>query len=205
MLPLGDTTVIRLAIRNLIDARAGEVIVVLGHRASEIKRHIRDLPVRTVVNRRYREGMLTSIWTGIAAVDKQAESILLALADQPLVEPRIIRKVIAAFRKSPARVVLPEYGGRTGHPIVIDPSLCTQILKLDVKQGLRELTHSPSLPVLRVPVDSPWVRFDLDTPDDYRILLDTLKQQSPPAQRGHLTAQRPPAKKSKSSRGSREI
>lgn len=194
VLPLGDTTVIRRAIRNLFDAKVEEVVVVLGHRASEIKKHIRDFPVRIVINRRYREGMLTSIWAGIAAADPNAEGLLLALADQPMVEPRIIRKVISAFRTSPARVVLPEYEGRTGHPIALDPSLRPQIMKLDVKHGLRALTHSPELPALRVPVNSPWVRFDLDTPEDYRKLLDTLNRRKPPSIRGTRRTESSPSK-----------
>src|SRR5207302_8566963 len=65
LLPFGDRTVIERCIANLRAAVVGEVIVVLGHRAEEVRAHLGDSDVRFALNADMDSEMSVSIARGI--------------------------------------------------------------------------------------------------------------------------------------------
>lgn len=72
LLPWGGATVLEAVIRTLLAAPVSKVAVVLGHRADAHRAalgSLADAPrVIVVDNPRYREGMLTSVQAGVAAL-----------------------------------------------------------------------------------------------------------------------------------------
>ena len=56
----GEAMVRRVA-RALIDSRADEVVVVLGHQAEAVGQALDGLAVQTVVNADYRDGQMSSM------------------------------------------------------------------------------------------------------------------------------------------------
>jgi nicotine blue oxidoreductase len=78
-----------------------------------------DLPgTRTVPNPRWREGMGSSFAAGLAALPDTCAAAVVALADQPLVGPESVRRLIAAFRAG-ADVAVAAYGGRPRNPVLL--------------------------------------------------------------------------------------
>ena len=73
LLPFGSSTIIEEALGCLLQGEVEEVVVVLGHEAPRIRRHLEDVlkeesgRLRIAVNEGYREGMLSSIWRGSRA------------------------------------------------------------------------------------------------------------------------------------------
>src|SRR5215471_16834049 len=68
---------------NVRSCGVDEIILVLGHAADTIKRELELQSVRVVLNDNYRLGMGGSLKVGLSAVDSQAESALIIMADQP--------------------------------------------------------------------------------------------------------------------------
>ena len=68
--------------------------------------------------------------------------------------------------------MIPEYGGRGGHPVLVDLGFRDQLLQLDAEHGLRALFDAHRTQVQRIPVSSPFIARDMDTWDDYRALLE---------------------------------
>src|SRR5688500_4740555 len=77
----------------------GERIVVLGHEAERVLASCPLPPsVRTVINDRHAEGMLSSILAGLAAAEGQgADAVLLHPVDHPLVEGDTVDAVVRAL------------------------------------------------------------------------------------------------------------
>jgi molybdenum cofactor cytidylyltransferase len=109
---------------------------------------------------------------------------LIALADHPAVPPEEIRRLLDARRRTGARLVVPEWEGRGGHPVLVDMSFREELLTLDARGGLRALFDAHRPEVLRVPAGSPFVTRDMDTWEDYRALHEEVFGSPPPAPPG---------------------
>lgn len=176
LLPFAGKTFIESSVDNLLASRIGEIIVVTGHRAEDVNRTLGDRCVRCVYNPDYRSGMSGSIKRGVQAVSESAHAVMIALADQPQIGPDICDKVIEAYEKSLAQIVVPTYRGRNGHPIILDLGLRAEILSIDANQGLRQVVHARPDRVSHVEIDSEDVLMDFDFPEDYRrVLIDDTK------------------------------
>jgi molybdenum cofactor cytidylyltransferase len=163
-----ERTFVEACAETLLASRVDETIVIVGHRAEEVCRAVAHLPVRTVVNENYLDGMASSIKAGVAAIAPgSADAILVALCDQPHVPVAVVDAVVAAYRASGAPIVAPVIAGDSGHPVIFDLSLRDEILAIDPSQGLRAVTYAHRADRVRVPVDTVAVIDDVDTREDY--------------------------------------
>ena len=184
LLPFGGRTVVEACVERLRAAGVGEVVVVLGHRASEVRARLEGIspPVRFALNDEPASEMGVSVARGVEKVSEGAGALLVALVDQPAIPPEAVRKIVGAWRETGARLVVPEHAGRGGHPVLVDLSLREELLRLDPSRGLRGLFDVRRAEVLRVPVGSPYVTRDMDTWEDYRALHAEVFGEPPPAQ-----------------------
>ncbi|OLE55042.1 MAG: hypothetical protein AUG51_05255 [Acidobacteria bacterium 13_1_20CM_3_53_8] len=170
LLPFGDKTVIETCIDNLLRGGVETIVVVVGHRAEEIHERLAHLPVRFAINEDAESEMGVSISRGAEQLPKKIESIFIALVDQPAVGAEVIKKLLEEKELGSARLFVPVYEGRGGHPVLLDASLREELKNLDPERGLRSLFDAHSEEVLRVPVSSPYVARDMDEWEDYRAL-----------------------------------
>jgi molybdenum cofactor cytidylyltransferase len=170
LLPFGGRTVAESCVEALCAAGVGEIVVVVGHRAAELRARLAHLPVRFAVNDEAGSEMGVSVARGVGELSDGAGAVLIALVDQPAVPPAAIGDLIAARERTGARLVVPVWGGRGGHPVLVDLCFREELLNLDPARGLRALFDAHRGDVRRVPVRSPYVTRDMDTWDDYRGL-----------------------------------
>jgi molybdenum cofactor cytidylyltransferase len=171
LLPFGGRSVVETCVANLREAGASEVVVVVGHRNEEVRAALAGVTgVRFAVNDDAGSEMGVSIARGVEAVSDDTKALLVALVDQPAVPPGAIESLIEAHARTGARLILPEWRGRGGHPVLIDLSLREELLSVVRERGLRALFDARREEVLRLPADSPFVARDMDTWDDYVAL-----------------------------------
>ena len=171
LLPFGGVTVAEACVAALRAAGAGEVVVVVGHRGGEVRAALGHLPrLRFALNAEAESEMGVSVARGVEALPESTEAALVALVDQPAVPPSEIEGLIEARRRTGARLVLPEWRGRGGHPVLVDLSLRAEMLSLVPAGGLRALFDARRAEVLRLPAASPYVTRDIDTWEDYVAL-----------------------------------
>ncbi|HLL72555.1 MAG TPA: nucleotidyltransferase family protein [Pyrinomonadaceae bacterium] len=200
LLPFGAQTVIEACVNNLLAGGCGEVVVVVGHRAEEVCAALAHLPISFALNDEAGSEMGTSIARGVEALmgggaesltNARAESfagdgeatagaLLIALGDQPAVTAKEIESIVAAHRRTGARLVVPVWRGRGGHPVLVGASLRASLLTLDAERGLRALFDAHAGEVLRLPVESEYIARDMDTWEDYRALHEEIFGVTPP-------------------------
>lgn len=181
LLPFGDVTVAERCVRYLMEGGAEKVLVVTGHRSEEVRRSLSHLPVGFALNAEAESEMAESIRRGVMELPREAEAILIALVDQPAIPPAVPEALIHEWREARARLLVPEYAGRGGHPVLLDASLRAELLGLDSRRGLRALFDKHGEEVSRVSVQSPYIARDIDTWDDYRALYLEVFKTEPPA------------------------
>jgi CTP:molybdopterin cytidylyltransferase MocA len=174
LLPFGESTVVDSCIANLRSACVDEVVVVIGHRAAELREHLRDANVGFAINDDTSSEMSVSIVRGVEQLSNDAQALLIALVDHPAVSGETIKGIVDEWVEG-AQFVQPEYGGRGGHPVLVDLKYRHELLHLDSQKGLRALFQAHRENVRRVPVDSPFVARDMDTWEDYlQLHLDVF-------------------------------
>lgn len=179
LLPFGDKTVIQCCIDNLQMAGVAPIVVVLGHRAAEVRDHLKNYEVRFALNPDPGSEMGDSIKLGIQEIPTTAKATFIALVDHPAVPAEVMTDLMKAWQKG-AKLMVPEFAGRGGHPVLVDLSLREELLALDPARGLRALFDAHRSEVLRLAVPSPFVARDMDTWEDY-VRLHTEFFGKPPA------------------------
>jgi molybdenum cofactor cytidylyltransferase len=166
-LPLADgRPLVRAAVEQVLAADLDDVVVVLGREAEAVASALRGLPIRTVVNPRYAEGQSTSLRAGLDALAQDTEAAVVALGDQPLPDPRLLRQLVEAFRASGRPIVAPLYRDGRGNPVLFASSVFDELRRVEGDRGGRPVVARDPERVAEVPVDAP-MPADIDTPDDY--------------------------------------
>lgn len=179
LLPFGKQTVIEACIDYLYKGGVETIIVVLGHRAEEVRARLLHLPVSFAVNPEPHSEMNASIAIGINQLPVTTRVVLIALADHPAVPPTVVSDLIKEWQKG-GSLLVPTWQNRGGHPVLIDLRHRTELQNLDPDRGLRALFETHANDVKRLSVDSPFVARDMDTWDDYRALYKEVFDQLPP-------------------------
>jgi molybdenum cofactor cytidylyltransferase len=161
ILPYGDATVIETAVAGAL-AAADRVILVTGYRGEELEEKFTGFPrVTTVRNYRYEEGMFSSVRTGVTVVGEGRFFVL--PGDMPGVELETYTRLLEAPK---APVVVPEFQGKTGHPVLLDSRVRGAVLEASAGSNLKEVLAG--FRRLRVSVEDGEILHDLDTAEDYR-------------------------------------
>jgi CTP:molybdopterin cytidylyltransferase MocA len=169
LLQLAGVPLIRRSLIALSGAGVDEVVIVLGHRADEIEGVVREFPVTVVRNADYKQGQMSSVRAGMAALSGKLDAIVMALADQPLVNTQDVIALIGAYKKrsgSGGSIVVPYVEGERGNPIVLDAALREEILAGEVNWGCRQWIAQHPDRVGRFDTDNQHYCLDLDTPED---------------------------------------
>jgi len=173
LLPGGDTFLTRI-VRTFREASVEDVVVVVGHDASDIIASFADVDVaaRFVENPDYEQGQLSSLVAGLQVVDRPGVvAALVTLVDVPMVSAATIRAVVDRYRQTRAPIVRPVRNDQHGHPVLIDRSLFDAIRHADPAVGAKPTIRANVSPAGDVAVEDAGAFADADTPDDYARLL----------------------------------
>jgi CTP:molybdopterin cytidylyltransferase MocA len=168
LLELGGVPLIRRQLIALSGAGVDEVVVVLGHHAELIEPVVQSFPVTIVRNPTPDEGLVSSQRIGLAALGGKLDAVVIALADQPMMQSQDIIALIGAWKKRPegTSVVYPEVGGQRGNPVVIGADVREQVLAGEVNVGCRQWQAAHPEAVAPFVTDNRRYRVDVDTPED---------------------------------------
>lgn len=165
MLDWGGESLAAYQVRQLKDAGADEVIVVIGYHADEIHRLLGKLPCRVMVNPRFHAGRAGSLRIGAKAVDRDAEAIIIANVDQP--RPASFYAELIAHHAADRAATLPSHDGRHGHPVIVSGRLRDEMMAADeAEQGLAGILrkHQDELGDYEA---GELAALDINTPDEY--------------------------------------
>ena len=174
LLPFGKSTILEQTIDNLLNSRVDEVIVVLGYRAEEMMRKLANRPVKIAINPIYHQGMSTSIVKGLSLVNNRAQAIMVALADQPLINSQTINRLIEESLGYDKGIVIPTYQAERGHPVIFASEYKEELLGLKGDIGGRQTIKEHPNDTLEVIAESKAITMDINTINDYYTHLKLL-------------------------------
>ncbi|MBN2544010.1 nucleotidyltransferase family protein [bacterium] len=167
LLKINGNTFLQHIINNLLNASSGEIIVVLGSGAEEIKKQIDLENSKIVINRNYKNGQLSSLQTGLSFIAENTDALLMVLVDHPLVTAHTYSKIIECGIENPSKIILPKYNGKRGHPVLIPRKYFKQIMQAPLDEGLRHVIHDNKENLVDLDVDDKGITQNINTVEKY--------------------------------------
>jgi len=156
---------VRIATEQALATKAREVIVVTGHQAELVEQALEGLNVKFVRNPDFAGGLASSVKAGISAVPANADGAIICLGDMPLIDARLIDRLIEAFAPDRGNlIVVPAVDGRRGNPVLWSRRFFSELMTLDGDIGARHLITRHGEAVAEVPVEGDNAFLDIDTP-----------------------------------------
>lgn len=182
----GQTLLARL-LQQLAQAGIEHTVLVLGHHAQLIQQALQHsspdlsgpknrppMQLLTVMNPAPEAGQNSSLNLGLAAAQALSpEWLMVALADQPLLEAADFKDLIAAVKQAPSgtQMLQPSVNGQPGNPVLLSRHVMQSILENPLWGGKEWRQHHPEQ-VLAWPSTNTHYRIDMDTPEDIAKLSE---------------------------------
>ena len=181
LLPVAGVPMIARIANELCASTVEPIVVVVGAESERIRQALDTRSVRVVENSAPESGMLSSVRCGLRALPDNCEGVLVALGDQPGLTRKLVAELIANFRRTGRRIVVPTFAGRRGHPLLFGASLIPEVLNGFDDVGLRGLLLAHPEEITEVEVAAAHELADLDTPEDYERVQGEISRGVRPA------------------------
>jgi len=169
LLPYQGQTLIHHAVMSLLHAPCDRIIVVLGAHDDSVRPGLTHLPVKIIYNPNWKEGMSSSIKTGMTLVPENADAVMISLVDQPKVDANWLSTLLVARKRQESKLVVTDYGDKLGVPALFSTPWLPSLRSLEGEYGARDLIRNNQDQALALPFAG--AAQDIDTPEDYQQLL----------------------------------
>jgi molybdenum cofactor cytidylyltransferase len=173
LLPWGGTTMVGEVVRRLQASPVSQVVVVTGDareavEAAAWEAALPDGPPLSFAHNPDFAGseMARSLQAALRALPANCLAVVVALGDQPRVDPALVERLIARWRETQAQVAAPYYKNRRGHPLLFDRAAWPKLLVLPASANPRQALEGLPTPA-RVETEDANVLSDVDTPEAY--------------------------------------
>ena len=171
LLPLGNKTVIRHCLDNLVEAGIKDIVVVLSQRGSEIFNSMKDIPVQTVFNENPESEMAESVRTGLRSLAGSSTGVLVHLSDHPLASAATLKSIVQHHLETPGKIIVPLYKKKRGHPSLFPMPVIDEVFE---GFTLRDIINRDSGRIRFLDVNDEGVILDIDTREDYERILQKM-------------------------------
>lgn len=173
-LRLGGLTFLERAVAALRDGGCDPVVVVAGPRGDAAADEIADAAGRlgAIATRSpdAESPQVASLRAGLRALGGDVEAAIVTPVDVPRADAEVVRALIDAFVAKRCPVAQPFDGERHGHPVLFARAVWPELMADPLPDGARTVIHAHAAE--RAGVRVPVLPVDVDTPDDYRRLLE---------------------------------
>jgi|SRR5438132_423057 len=176
-LSLAGKTVLEHVIAALRRAQIEHILVVLGPHVSDLTPIARAAGAEVLLLAQETPDMRTTVEMGLRWLEDRfhpadQDSWLLIPADHPALSTSVVRALIQARQSDSRRsIVIPTFRSQRGHPALIGWNHVTAINSMSPSRGINVFLRQATSEVVEVPVELDDILLDLDTPEDYRSLI----------------------------------
>jgi molybdenum cofactor cytidylyltransferase len=144
---------------ELLEQTTDSVVAVVGSDAAIVRAALDGTRAEIVENPEWSDGLSTSLRRGVAWVAARADAVIVALADQPDIQPEIVRRLIDVWRESGRVIVTARYRGVRAPPVLLSRAVFDDVAALAGDVGAKAIMN-------RLPGNVGYVDVDEDVPPD---------------------------------------
>lgn len=177
LLPFRGSCFLTHILTEASSSNLNDVKIVLGHQAEAILQALPEIKPKALVNPDYERGQLSSLQCGLKHLSLAGlDGVMVLLIDHPIIHRGLVNQLIEGFSRNDARIVIPSFEHRRGHPIIFSSELFSELLVAPLDQGAVSVVRKHPQEILHLEVDEPGVLVDIDTPEAYEKHVVQLGQ-----------------------------
>ena len=158
------------ALKSVQKSKIKEIIIVLGYQFKEIKKIIKNnKKFKFVINKNHKQGMSSSIKTGLKKVTKKDKGFIILQSDMPFVKTSDINKIYNSIIRKKYLVHVLKHKNKIGNPIGFDISILKKFKKIKGNVGAKYMVKRLKNSTNFIKVSSSKVFKDFDKSSDFRI------------------------------------
>ena len=191
LLPFGQSTMLTTTLANILSAKIGETLVVVGHEAQNVQAIlVAELPkhplsifviqeetaskMTILTNNYYEKGMTTTIQTGVETAAADSVGYMICLSDMPFITPEeyafLANQFLKIHEMDKQAIVQPIFKGKRGNPTVFSSFYRKHILELTYTEGCKPIVQAHTTHVYLVEMPTDAVLRDIDFKEDYEAV-----------------------------------
>ena len=129
---------INYSLNVLKKSKVNKIIIVLGHQHKEVKKIIKkNKKIIFTYNKNYKQGMASSIKTGLKKISKNDKGFIIAQSDMPFVKQSDINKICRSINSKKFLIHALKYKNRVGNPIGFDSTLIKKLKNIKGQFGAK--------------------------------------------------------------------
>ena len=164
-----DKPLIHYALNSVQNSKIKKLIIVLGYQFKEVKKNIKkNKKIIFVHNKNYKNGMSSSIKSGLKKISKKDKGFIILQSDMPFVKTSDINKIYNSIIRKKYLVHALKYKNRIGNPIGFDISILNKIKKIKGNIGAKYMVKRLKNSTNYIKVSSEKVFKDFDKASDFR-------------------------------------
>ena len=157
------------ALNSVKNSKIKKIIIILGYQFKEVKKKIKkNKKIIFVHNKNYKNGMSSSIKSGLKKINKNDKGFIILQSDMPFVKTSDINKIYNSIIRKKYLVHALKYKNRIGNPIGFDISILSKIKKIKGNIGAKYMVKRLKNSTNYIKVSSEKVFKDFDKASDFR-------------------------------------
>ena len=153
---------------SLIRSKINKIILVLGYEASKIKKISRkSKKIIIVLNKNFKNGISSSIKTGLKKISKTNKGFIIVHSDMPFVTQSNLNKIHKSILRKKYLVHALKFKNRIGNPIGFDISLLNKFKKINGDVGAKFIVKALKNNTNFIKVRSNQIFKDFDLKKDF--------------------------------------
>ena len=164
-----DKPLIHHALISVQNSKIKKLIIVLGYQFKEVKKNIKkNKKIIFVHNKNYKNGLSSSIKSGLKKISKKDKGFIILQSDMPFVKTSDINKIYNSLTRKKYLVHALKYKNRIGNPIGFDISILNKFKKIKGNIGAKYMVKRLKNSTNFIKVSSEKVFRDFDKASDFR-------------------------------------
>jgi molybdenum cofactor cytidylyltransferase len=170
LITVNDKSLVELQLERALKV-SSKVYCVLGFNARHVHASIEHLPINTIINSKWSDGMASSIAAGVKALTPDIKAVMIVLVDQwQLTSTDLIchhnywqgdaRAIVVA---QTACDLAADVNEKLGPPVLFPRDYFSELTELVGEQGAKPLLKKYQKLLIKVPLAQAF--FDIDTPE----------------------------------------
>ncbi len=159
---------IRYICKTIISARFNPVKVITGFEQEKIESVLSDLNLSTVNNKKWKDGISSSITVGVSSIIEETDGNIIVLGDMPFISVKVLNQLSNAFKlENGKKIVYPLYAGQQANPVIFPKKYFADIISNKGDLGCKKIIERYKFNALHIDIKSNEVIVDCDEREDY--------------------------------------
>ena len=165
---LNKKHLINHSIKALVRSKVDKIIIVLGYQSNKVKKLVKkNKKISFILNKNYKNGMSTSIKSGLKKLVKKEMGFIIVHSDMPYIKSSDINKIYNSIKKRKKLVHVLKYKNKVGNPIGFDISLIKKFKNIKGQFGAKFMVKRLKNETNFIKVSSMKIFKDFDLKKDF--------------------------------------